>query len=206
MYSQNQEEKYILEFFGNQTGTLLDIGANDGITFSNSYALLQKGWSGLLVEPSPEAFRKLYNLHGSKNPIVHICTCAIGSKDDTAVLHESGPHFPSKTDVALLSSLKKAETEKWKQSGVKFNEAVVNVNTYATLLKKFNNPVFDFISIDAEGMDLEILAQIDLTPTKLLCIEWNSHEATKHIIMEYCNRFGMNKIIYQSPENLLLAR
>ena len=37
-YSQNNEQNIILNYFKNYKGTLLDLGANDGITFSNSYA------------------------------------------------------------------------------------------------------------------------------------------------------------------------
>ena len=65
---------------------------------------------------------------------------------------------------------------------------------------------FDFITIDAEGMDMEILKQIDLLDTQLLCIEWNSKNEIKEEILEYTSKFGMNKIIYQSGENLLIAR
>ena len=40
MYSQNQEEEVIVSYFGNKIGNLIDIGAYDGITFSNSRKLL----------------------------------------------------------------------------------------------------------------------------------------------------------------------
>ena len=39
-YSQNNEQDIILQYFGNRKGFFLDIGANDGITLSNTYALL----------------------------------------------------------------------------------------------------------------------------------------------------------------------
>lgn len=55
-------------------------------------------------------------------------------------------------------------------------------------------------------MDMEILKQIDLLDTQLLCIEWNSKNEIKEEILEYTSKFGMNKIIYQSGENLLIAR
>jgi hypothetical protein len=70
----------------------------------------------------------------------------------------------------------------------------------------FETSVFDFITIDAEGYDLEILRQIDLTDTKLLCIEWNTNDQAKGQILEYTIKFGMNKIIYVSGENLLIGR
>ena len=45
MYSQNNEEQVILDYFGNKIGNLLDIGANDGITLSNSRKLIELGWA-----------------------------------------------------------------------------------------------------------------------------------------------------------------
>ncbi len=59
MYSQNNEEQIIIEYFKDFKGHLLDIGANDGLTLSNSRKLIELGWTGDLVEPSPNAFQKL---------------------------------------------------------------------------------------------------------------------------------------------------
>ena len=43
MYSQNQEEQIILDYFNDvKVGHVLDIGANDGKTFSNSLALIER--------------------------------------------------------------------------------------------------------------------------------------------------------------------
>jgi FkbM family methyltransferase len=201
-YSQNLEEQHILNYFGNFKGSLLDIGANDGKTFSNSLKLIELGWEATLVEPSPKAFNKLSELHfGNKN--VTCINTAIGTKNGTMILHESSHHNKDQKDIALLSSLKESETERWKKSGVKFNQCEVNVSTYK---KVFETSVFDFITIDAEGYDLEILRQIDLTDTKLLCIEWNTNDQAKGQILEYTIKFGMNKIIYVSGENLLIGR
>ena len=69
MYSQNDEEKIILDLLKDQpVGRLLDIGAFDGKTFSNSLALFEKGWSGVVVEPNPESLVALIKLHGKNRP------------------------------------------------------------------------------------------------------------------------------------------
>lgn len=203
MYSQNAEEKHILEYFGDFTGTLLDIGANDGVTFSNSRRLIELGWKAVLVEPSEAGWEKLMELYGNHDKVT-LVPAAIGLKNTTAVLYESGAHVAGKPDRALVSSLKHAETVKW--TGVSFEEVNVEVINYATLLKRCKVKTFNFITIDAEGMDLEILSQIDLSQTQLMCIEWNLSHPVKNTILEYCATFGMGKLIYQSPENLLIAR
>ncbi len=205
MYSQSQEEKFILDFFKGEKGTVLDIGANDGKTFSNSLALIESGWSAVLIEPASVAYEKLIKQH-SENINVACFKVAIGKENKKDILKVSGHHLHDKSDVALLSSLKEDETTKWRNAGIAFEEEEIIVTTYNNLLKMSGKPVFDFITIDCEGLDVDVLKQIDLTNTKLLCIEWNSHPEVKAEILEYCSQFGMTKLIYESGENLLLCK
>lgn len=200
MYTQNKEQEYILEYFKDFKGTLLDIGANDGKTFSNSLALIELGWEAVLVEPSPCTFEKLKELHKDRDN-VKCYNVAIGETSGKMKFYESGHHLKDKSDYALLSTLDPNETIKWRKAGIEFKEIEVDVLPYESIFGKF-----DFITIDAEGIDIEILKQIDLTHTSLLCIEWNSIVANKLVILEYCSQFGMNKIIYESGENLLICR
>jgi len=204
-YSQGQEQEIIANYFGDFKGTLLDVGANDGQTFSNSFALIKNGWRGVLIEPSTIAFNKLQELH-SDNIDVTCYKCAIGLKNERAKLKVSGHHLPDKSDVALLSSLNEDETKRWRDAGISFEEEEVVVNRYENILKMCGSPTFDFITIDCEGLDVEVLKQIDLTNTRLLCIEWNSVQTVKEEILKYCSKFWMDKVIYESGENLLICR
>jgi FkbM family methyltransferase len=204
MYTQNQEEKFITEHFGDFTGTLLSIGENDGKTLSNSLRLIELGWKAVLVEPSPTAFDKMKLLHKDRNEVICI-QAAIADKEGEFPFYESGTHL-NKGDTALLSSLNPEELQKWINAGNDFQKIGVNCITYASLLNKIK-PIecFDFISLDAEGLDLTILKQIDLSNTKLLCIEWNLDRAVRTEVLEYCGRFWDPIIIYESPENLLIT-
>ena len=58
-YSQNDEQAVITAYFGSTIGKFLDIGAYDGVKLSNTRALLEQGWTGTLVEPSPIVFTQL---------------------------------------------------------------------------------------------------------------------------------------------------
>lgn len=203
MYSQNSEELHILEFFKNISTRkcLLSIGENDGETFSNAFRLIEAGWEADLIEPSPEAFNKLNDLHFD-NDRVDCHKIAIGTESGTMDFHDSGTHLNT-GDTSLLSTLIPQEKERWKDT--EWNVIPVQVLTYADF--KADKPYeYDFISIDAEGLDVAILKQIDLTYTKLLCIEYNSIEQNKIYILEYTSKFGMTKILYQSGENLLICR
>lgn len=55
MPSQNGEDVLIHRFFGGRrNGVYVEVGAYDGVGFSNTYFLDALGWDGVLVEPLPD--------------------------------------------------------------------------------------------------------------------------------------------------------
>ena len=97
MRSQNNEEALVKQYFRERTGTFIDIGANDGITLSNTYAAAQRGWKGVMVEPSPSVFDKLVsNVQGTD------VTCI-----QAAISDRQGTYNPCR----LLTSLSNTDGE-----------------------------------------------------------------------------------------------
>jgi FkbM family methyltransferase len=200
-FSQNNEQEIILKYFNNQPlGSFLDIGANDGQTLSNSRALALSGWSGVCVEPAPDPFQKLETLYeGSK---VLVFECAIGKENAKMPFHISGTHL-HKGDSGLLSTLEPDEMKRW-QGTEQFIESEVEVFTWGSFYAGCGVETFDFISIDAEGLDLFILSQMNLTnmQTKLVCIEWNHNAQLKSAFHSIFKSFGM-RLIHMNFENLI---
>jgi FkbM family methyltransferase len=200
MYSQNNEEKVIADYFKDFVGSVLDIGANDGKTLSNSLALIEKGWYGFLVEPSPTAYCKLEDLHYNNEKVQYI-NAAIGARDSEVIYYDMGEHMKT-GDSSLLATLVEGEMKRW--SGTEFTKRKVDMITFSTMCKRFDCSHFDFITIDAEGLDIAILRQIDLTNTKLLCIEYNNKpEDEKTISVIVGPDF---KLIHKNMENLIYGR
>jgi FkbM family methyltransferase len=200
-YSQNQEQAAILKYFEGHIGTFLDLGANDGQTLSNTRALAELGWCGVLVEPSPIAFPKLKKLYESeKKGCYYLYNCAIGLSNGTVPLYESGTLLKT-GDTALVSTLVKDETKRF-ASTVEYTDIECKVYRWKTFLNRLTIKKFDFISIDCEGLDADILDQIDVSDVKCLCIEWNGHEELKQRFIQKMEGF---KIIYTSGENLIFA-
>lgn len=209
-YSQNDEQDVILNFFGNTIGNVLSLGENDGLTLSNSRALIEKNWYADLVEPSPTAYRKLYSLYKT-NELVKTHNIAIGDKDGMADFYDSGTLLKT-GDVALVSTLERNELIRWKGT-VQFDKIQVQVKTLETFfydcgylsttpyeLKKG----WDFISIDCEGLDFSILSQMvkyDFCGARLLCVEFNGKG-------EYLYTGLMKgwKLIHKNAENLIYSR
>jgi FkbM family methyltransferase len=200
MYSQNQEEKIILDYFGSQTGTFIDIGANDGITFSNTRALAERGWRGVLVEPSPQAFAKLKDLYNGHKGF-YTYPYAISDHNGKAMLQESGP-LCSAADIGLVSTFHAEEKARFSKS-VRYSPIEVKTFRWKTFLNRLSIKEFDFVSMDCEGDELNILPQMDLSATRMICIEWNGKQDLKTEYEKYLDGFNL---IYTSAENLIYSR
>ncbi len=200
MYSQNKEEQVILDYFQGQAGNFIDFGANDGVTFSNTRALAERGWKGVLIEPSPRAFDKLKSVYeGHKS--IYTYQVAIGGHNGKAMLQESGP-LCSSSDVGLVSTFHNHEMDRFKKT-VQYTPIEVKVFKWKTFLNRLTIKEFDFVSMDVEGNELNILPDMDLSKTKMICLEWNSKPDLKQEFEKYLEGF---KLIYTSGENLIYAR
>lgn len=208
-YSQNDEERVILEYFGKRKGVFLSIGENDGVTFSNVRALAERGWSGICIEPSPVTFKKLEALY-KDNPFVGCYEVAIGETNGKIVLADSGSLI-NKGDTSLVSTIVPEEKKRF-ETAVVYNNVLVECKTFNVFTHDngLNYLRPDFISIDAEGMDASILDQIQthgmLNYAHMVCIEWNGD---KGLALEYDSILMLDQgmhLIYTSAENLIYAR
>lgn len=203
-YSQNREDLKVLRYFNAKKGTVLEVGANNGTMLSNSKLLIEADWSAYLLEPA-SVFDTLQELH-KDNPKVKCFNFGLGAKNQTVKFYESKNHVPNGADRALVSSTNLKETERWRKSGVEFEEKEIEVRTFNKFWNDEGQPVFDFISIDCEGLDYEILKQIHLKEVgcKCLCIEYNGDKMLLRKFSEYCAKFGL-KEFHRNAENILFC-
>jgi len=196
MYSQSEEEQYIIEYFnkiGVKNGNLLDIGAYNPETFSNSRQLIKNGWSAILVEPSPSCFNSIESFYLDNNK-VECLNVAIGKNSGMINFYDS---------AGAVATTSKEHYDKWKNYQKDFKEIKVPCITFLELYKMF--PLeYDFISIDAEGSDYDILQQINLNETKtnLICIEF-TYKGKE--IYDYIESFNF-ELLYQNGENIIMSR
>jgi FkbM family methyltransferase len=153
-YSQIGQDLEVLKFYNNKkNGFFIEIGASDGIELSNTY-LLEKmfDWKGICVEPIPDRFNLL-----TKNRPNSLCY-------DYAVYNTSNKHVIF--DIAKTSDLLSGISEciDCYKDIVDSNKKQIVVNTISLnhLLEKSNAPSFiDYLSLDTEGSEFEILKSID---------------------------------------------
>lgn len=210
MYSQNQEDTLIfnhwLNRYGDSKGTLIDIGANDGVILSNSLLFIEEGWSAYLFEPSRETFTRLAEFHKS-NKNVNCYNCGLSDETGTKLFYKSGTLL-NEGDMDLVSTTQISEFNKWK-GRVTFGESLAFFYTWQDWLNrvKLGDEKFDFISIDAEGEDWKILSQINLTKhdCKILCVEWNSIPTNSTLYTQYANSHNLFEI-HRNAENIIFAK
>lgn len=200
-YSQNNEEQAILDYFGEYVGTFCDIGANDGETLSNTRKLALMGWHGVCVEPDPIPYAFLHKIYLGTDVLT--INAAIHTVDTRLVVHTSGEHL-GKGDSGLLSTT--VEREKSRFPGQEWKTVYSRGITYQTMVKEFDLNPFDFITIDAEGMDVAILHQIDLTNTSLVCVEHNGSQTAQMRIKQHCAKFGLTEILLFNGENIICGK
>ena len=207
-YGQNKEDEVInnliVSKYGSDfKGTILDLGANDGITLSNSRYFIENGWRGVLVEAGKLPYVKLMT---TSLPNTLAINCAIGNQDGYLTFYES-KNLINPDDVGLVSSLVADETQRWRNAGVGFDEYKVECYTWDSFTDKFHlkSQLYDIISIDIEGMDYDVLIQMNLEELgcKVLCIEFNGKDMQKYC--DYAMKFGMT-LVHQNPENLIFLK
>lgn len=102
--SQSQEDEHLLSFFGGFCGgTYLELGALDGITYSNTYAFNKAlGWKGVLIELSPTTFAKLRANRPNELAVVNAVVC----KEEGIVHYVDNPKGQAVNGIWELASPK----------------------------------------------------------------------------------------------------
>ncbi|MDB0031581.1 FkbM family methyltransferase [Opitutales bacterium] len=157
-YSQHGEDSLVESIMASdKLHSFIDIGANDGVLFSNTYKFAKSGARGLCIEPSRKCFRKL-KLNHLFHPKVKCLQGAISEQDGFLYLQEDGYE-------QVLSKVSS-------NNAPGFYE--VKAFSMKSIFNKF--PQFskvDLISIDVEGHEENVLqgcGQIPLN-TKIIIIE-----------------------------------
>ena len=205
-FSQNNEQEIIKNYFEvhehSRKHVFLDIGANDGITYSNTHACALRGWYGVLVEASPKAFERLKELYRGK-PGISVYQLALLDHDGRIWLNESGP-LDSPEDVALVSTVKDEEMDRFKNA-TKYNRVQVPCFKWETFLNASPHKDFDLISIDIEGAEMDVIPQIDFSGTSMVIIEWNGKPELKSQYNSVFEPYGFT-ILHENGENLIYVR
>jgi FkbM family methyltransferase len=183
-YSQHGEDYLLWHFFDfKRHGTFLDIGAYDGVTISNSLSFEESGWDGICVEANPTyaALCRDYR----KRTIHAACTSERTACVDLRV-DRSGLFGGITVDESLAARVYTSTA----LGDPGFETISVPAIRAAELVK---GDLLDFVSIDVEGSEIDVLKGLDLEATRprVLIVEANTdRELDKH--HAFLGDFGYN--------------
>lgn len=164
-----EEQRLIGEFFADTPkGFFVEVGANDPFARSQTWHLEQMGWTGILVEPQPDLAAKLVRARRSK--VFAVACSSYENSGRTLTLHVAGP----------LSSLNR---ERMAPGAVPERTIDVPIKTLDEILAEGDAPApVDFLSIDVEGHEIEVLRGFDFSRwmPRLILLEDHVESLEKH--------------------------
>lgn len=189
-FGQWETDKIIESYFVDKTdGFFVEVGAYCGIKGSNSKYFEDIGWKGICIEPIPKVFSKLV-----KNRKADCFCCAVDMYDGISPLEI----FTFKSGIQSSLTSLNTDDRLIEQYGDAISERVktkVLVTTLENILFPYIQ-IPDFISIDTEGTELNVLMGLGLAnmyldnKPQLLVVENNYNDLN---IEQYLKTRGYRK-------------
>ena len=155
--------QYIFKLRGIHKPTYIDVGANDPFFLSNTAIFYEKGCRGVNIEANPQLAKNFHN-HRPNDINLNIGVDSKEGELDFYIMQDN-----------TLSTFSKQECDHMMAHGKPLKEIKkIKLTTIDEILKKyFNNQFPDFMSIDVEGMDFQILKSInfEISYPKIICVE-----------------------------------
>jgi len=172
-YSQAGEDLLIDKILGfKKKGFYIDIGASDPSRFNNTKRFYLKGWCGINVEPNIMTFEKIKKF---RNRDINL---NIGLSNNGGLME----YFIF--DPQALSTFNEKVAQNYIKQGFKIIKKIkIEVKSLTEILTKYSNEKeIDFLSIDTEGQDLDILKSNNWYKfkPKVICVEIQTQTAIKY--------------------------
>jgi FkbM family methyltransferase len=183
----NEAETGLKEAFfaGLERGYFVEVGAYDPQVISETWHLEQRGWTGVLIEPQPDRAEKIRRSRRAK---VYAVACSSpANAGSTMALNVAGIHSSLLDGFSVFGMKREGVIE-------------VPVTTLDEVLRDAGAPVpIDFMSIDVEGHEFEVLDGFDIGhwQPRLLLIEDLAMNTRLHRLLQgrgykWIKRTGLN--------------
>lgn len=187
-HGQFETDRHISQYFESDfKGTCIDVGAENPIIGNNTYYFEKIGWDVYCIEANPNQFQRLKETR--QKAFSFACGCENLENVDFTVCSIQGG-----TNQGAVSSLKIDERllSDHIQYGPILEKVKVNVKTLDSFLEEEKIKKIDFISIDTEGTEIDVLKGLDIEYycPKLFVIE-NNYNYDE--IEMYLKKFGYIK-------------
>jgi FkbM family methyltransferase len=148
-YAQNREDVLLDRLFPKaHKGFYIDVGASEPVDMSVTKHFYDLGWSGVNVEPVTPSYEQLRE---ARTRDVNL-NVGVSDTPGTLQLFECPPPHAS------ASTFSSSQAEWHRETGLSFDEREVPVVTLAQLCEEHVDRTIDFLTIDVEGFERQVLA------------------------------------------------
>ena len=204
LYLQNFYKKIILQdkyysfsgvdivlkkiFYQQEKGFYIDVGCQNPIKNNNTYLLYKKGWEGINIDLDEDNI----NLFNSARPNDSNFNKAVSSDVKDVELYFYHKKSPINTIDKKISEFQKAKVTSVKK---------ITTDTLNNIISntKYKSQIFDLLSIDVEGHELEVLKGFDLNKysPKVIVVEYLDLNVSKLEIKNLSIENVLNSEIYK---------
>jgi FkbM family methyltransferase len=207
-YAQNHEDVLLARLFPpGVPGFFIDIGAMDPVIHSVTKLFSDRGWHGVNVEPAASPFERL---HAARPRDINL-NVGLSDHEGTLTLFESDPN-------SGWSTFSSDQAAQHRDAGIPLVERPVPVMTLAQVCQKYVTETIDFISIDVEGHERQVLEGGDWRAwrPRVVVVESTepntsitTHHQWEHILLEADYEFaafdGLNRYYVRAEDEHLTA-
>ena len=196
-YSLLGEDLEALKFFKNKKkGFYVDIGCYHPTHINNTYLLYKKGWNGINIDVSQFSI----DLFKFMRPDDLNYKCAVSETKKKVNLYYQKEH-------SQLTSINKLTAKKFIKGRLK--KKIINSYSLEEIFSwgKYKDYEIDFLDVDVEGADLQVLKGLNFSKRKpkLICIEIHQKNFKKHKIYRFLIK-KKYKLIWQKSFSFLFKR
>ena len=168
---------------GTKVGTYVDVGAFDPVLYSNTYHFYKKGWRGVVIDPNP-ALGARFSLVRPRDVFVQT-----GVADNEVVMTYYMFNYPAyntfderekNSYLATNSSLKVTDTQH------------MTLHPLRDILADKGVIKVDFLNVDAQGFDLQVLRSMgDIRPTVIAVeVESELKDVQQNPVYQFLTEIG----------------
>jgi FkbM family methyltransferase len=192
-YSQIDQDRILNEevFCGMRNGVFVDVGAHDGISFSNTLTFEREfGWTGLCIEPNPDVFPLLIE---NRSAVCLEIAIAKGEGRLPFIKADGYAQMLSGLSQSMDTRHRERIAREAKEHNTSHSVMEVDVRPLASVLSEHRISEVHYLSIDTEGNEADVLESIDFQAVMIhvITVEANYNEARDELDAILFRRFDL---------------
>lgn len=197
-YAQNKEDLLIAAFFPDvKKGFYVDVGAHDPVKDSVTKYFYMNGWNGINIEPQ----KRLFSLLKKDRPRDTNLNIGVSDKPGALELRE----YPGGGLSTFSDEMKDLYEKDQNMSKTEHKDYSVEIKPLKTILKESAPKHINFIKIDVEGLEYEVIEGNDWSRFRpeLICIEAN------HIVKDWhplLKKAGYEMVMFDGLNEYFLSK